>query len=149
MNLFSSYSSLARQGLLFHQLDSIGTSRKTASATTVILWAGSNGRIKSYGTFQLLFWSRTTRPPLQRVGIPYVVQENRLPETTVNIWAQSNTRIKSYGAFQLLFRSGATKPPLHRVGIQQVVKGKGFPETTVNIGARSNNRIRSYALSQL
>ena len=31
MNLFSSYSSLARQGLLFHQLDSIGTSRKTGS----------------------------------------------------------------------------------------------------------------------
>jgi len=41
--------------------------------------------IKSYGAFQLLFWSLATRPPLQRVGIPEVVQGNGPQETTVNI----------------------------------------------------------------
>jgi hypothetical protein len=29
-----------------------------------------HGRIKSYGPFQLLFWSGATRPPPQREGIP-------------------------------------------------------------------------------
>jgi len=44
-----------------------------------------NGLIKSYGAFELLFRSRATRPPLQRVGIPEVVQGNGPLETTVNL----------------------------------------------------------------
>jgi hypothetical protein len=50
--------------------DSIGSPRKRPPETTVNIWARSNGRIKSYGPFQLLFRSRTTRPPFQQVGIP-------------------------------------------------------------------------------
>jgi hypothetical protein len=55
--------------------DSMGNTRKTASGrTSVKLSWRSNGRIKSYGPFQLLFRSGATRPPLQRVGIPWVIQ---------------------------------------------------------------------------
>jgi hypothetical protein len=49
--------------------DSIDTTRKTAE-TSVKLWARSNGRIKCYRPFQLLFRFVSTRPPLQRIGIP-------------------------------------------------------------------------------
>jgi len=50
--------------------DSIGNTRKTAPETSVILSWRSNGRIKSYGPFQLLFRSRPIRPHIHRVGIP-------------------------------------------------------------------------------
>jgi hypothetical protein len=50
--------------------DSIGNTRKTASGNYCKTLTGSNGRIKSYGTFQLLFWSGATWHPLQGVGIP-------------------------------------------------------------------------------
>jgi hypothetical protein len=53
--------------------------------TTVNIGARSNGRIKSYDIFQLLFRSGAARPPLQRVWIPYVVQGNGPPETIVNL----------------------------------------------------------------
>jgi hypothetical protein len=88
-----------------------------ASKTTVKLWARSNGQIKSYVPFQLLFRSGATRPPLQRVEILVLVQGKRPPETTVKLWARSNGRIKSYDPLQLLFQSGATRPPPQRVGI--------------------------------
>jgi hypothetical protein len=44
--------------------DSIGTSRSTTTETTIKLWARSNGWIKSYDPFQLLFRSGATRPAL-------------------------------------------------------------------------------------
>jgi len=100
---------------------SIRNTRKRPPETTVKLWARSNGRIKSYGPFQLLFRSRATRPPIHRVGIPWVIQWKRPPETTVKLSWRSNGRIKSFGPFHLLFRSGATRPPILRVGIPWVI----------------------------
>jgi len=70
MASFSCYSSLARQDLLFHELDSIGATRKTASKNFCKRMSATNDRIKSYGPLQLLFQFGVTRPPLQRVWIP-------------------------------------------------------------------------------
>jgi len=56
---------------------------KRPPETSVKLSWRSNGRIKSYGPFQLLFRSGATRPPIHRVGIPWVVQGKRTTETTV------------------------------------------------------------------
>jgi len=91
----------------------------------------SNGRIKSYGPFQLLFRSGATGPSIQRLGIPRVLQGKRPPETTAKLSWRSNGLIKSDGPFQLLFWSGATGPPIHGVGIPWVIQGKRPPETTV------------------
>jgi len=124
--------------------ESIGTSRKTGSGNyckTLSSFQLSDQRLRP---FQLLFWSGATRPPLQRVGIPYVLQGKRAPETTAKLWERSNGRIKSYGPFQLLFRSSATTPHLQRVHIPEVLQVKRPPETTVKLWARSNGRIKSY-----
>ena len=128
--------------------DSIGTSRKTGSGNYCKTLRAIQRSDQSYSPFQMLVRFGKTRPPLQRVGIPQVVQGNGPPETTVKLLARSNDWIKRYGAFQLLFRSGATRRRLHRVGIPQVVQGKVLPETTVNIVKRSTGRIRSYGLFQ-
>jgi len=123
--------------------DSIGTTRKTASWNSCKIWARSNGRIKSYGPFQLLFRYGAPRPPLQRVGIPNVLQGKQPLETTVKIWARSNCRIKSFGPFQLLFRCGALRPLVQRVGIPNVLQGIQPPETPVKLWARSNGQIKN------
>jgi hypothetical protein len=65
--------------------DSMGNTMKTASETTVKLSWRSNGRIKSYCPFELLFRSGATRPPIHRVGIPFVIQGKRPPETSVKL----------------------------------------------------------------
>jgi len=129
--------------------DSIGNTRKRPPETTVKLLARSNGRIKRYGPFQLLFRSGETRPPIHRVGIPSVIQGKQPPETSVKLSWRSNGRIKSDGPFELLFWSGATTPPIHWVGIPSVIQGKQPPKTTVKLWARSNGRIKSYGPIQL
>jgi len=113
--------------------NSIGNTRKTASETTVKLSWRSNGRIKSYGPFQLFFRSGATRPPIHRVGILSVIQGKLPSKTTVKLSWRSNGRIKSYGPFQLLFWSGATRPPIHREGILSVIQGKLPSKTTVKL----------------
>jgi len=113
--------------------DSMGSTRKRTPETTVKHWARSNGRIKSYGPFQLLFRSGAKKPPIQGVGIPWVIQGKRSLKTTVKLSWRSNSRIKSYGPFQLLFRAGATRPAIHRVGIPSVIQGKQPPETSVKL----------------
>ena len=116
--------------------DSIGNTRKTASGNYCKTLSTIQRSDQNYGPFQLLFQSGATRLPLQRVGIPWVIQGKRTPETTVKHLARSNGRIKSYGPFQLLFRSGATRPPIHRVGIPSVLQGNCPPETTVKLSWR-------------
>ena len=81
----------------------------------------------------MLFRSCVTIHPLQRVGIPSVIQGKWPAETTVKLSWRSNGRIKSYGPFQLLFRSGATRPPIHRVGIPSVIQGQQHPKTTLKL----------------
>jgi hypothetical protein len=53
--------------------------------TPVKIEGRSNGRIKSYGHFEPVLWSRATRPPPHRVAIPHVLQEKQLPETPLKI----------------------------------------------------------------
>jgi hypothetical protein len=75
--------------------------------TTVKLWARYTGRIKCYGLFHLLFWSGSTRPPLQRVGIPKVIQGKRPPKTTVkNMSAiqRSDQKLSPFSAFIPVWR---------------------------------------------
>jgi hypothetical protein len=62
---------------------SIGNKRKRVSGYYGNCLSTINGLIKSYRAFELLFWYRATRPPLQVVGLPYVVQGNGPRETTV------------------------------------------------------------------
>jgi len=114
--------------------DSMGNTRKTASGNyyKTFSWR-SNGRIKSYGPFQLLFWSGATRPPIHRVGIPSVIQGKRHPETTLKLWVLYNSWIKSYGPFQLLFRCGVTRPCIQRVGIPSVIQRKRPQEISVKL----------------
>jgi hypothetical protein len=90
-----------------------------------------------------------TIPPIQLVGIPWVIQGKRPPETTLKLSWRSNGRNKSYGLFHLLFPSAATRPPIHRVGIPSVIQGKRPPETSVKLSWRSNGRIKSYGPFQL
>jgi len=97
--------------------DSIGTTRKTASGNYCQTVSAIQQSDQKLWPFQLLFRSGATWHPLQRVGIPYVIQGKQPPETVVKLGARSNGRIKSYGSFQLLFRSGATWQHLQRVGI--------------------------------
>jgi len=58
---------------------------KRPPETTVKHSWRSNGRIKSYGPFQLLFRSGATRPHIHRVGIPSVIQGKQPPETSVKL----------------------------------------------------------------
>jgi len=116
--------------------DSLGNTRKTASGNYSKFSWRSNGRSKSYGPFQQLFRSGATTPPINRVGIPWVIQWKWPPKTTVKLPWRSNGRIKSYGPFQQLFRYGATRPPIHRVGIPSVIQGKRPPKTSVKLSWR-------------
>jgi hypothetical protein len=42
-----------------------------------------NGRIKSYGPFEPVLWSRAQRHPRHRVAIAHLLQGKRRPETPV------------------------------------------------------------------
>jgi len=46
---------------------STSTLRKGPPETPIKFWSQSNGRIKSYGPFEPLFWHGSTRPPPHRV----------------------------------------------------------------------------------
>jgi hypothetical protein len=83
--LFSAVIAVLRGKTCFStSRDSIYSIRKQASETTVNIGARSNDWIKSYGLFQLQFRSCATRPPLQLVGIPYIVLGNRPLKITVH-----------------------------------------------------------------
>jgi len=58
---------------------------KRLPETPVKNYGRSNGRIKSYGPFEPVLWSRATIPPTHGVAIPHVLQGKRLPETPVKI----------------------------------------------------------------
>jgi hypothetical protein len=64
--------------------------------TPVKFWSRSNGRIKSYGTFEPLILPAATRPPHQRVSIPHPLYWKGPPETPVKFRSRSNGRINSY-----------------------------------------------------
>ena len=121
---------------------------KRAPETIVKFWARSNGRIKSYGPFQLLFnWRDNTSSYTSWDSID--TSRKRGSGNNCKTLTAIQQRIKCYGPFQLLFRYGATRPPLHQVGIPKVLQGKRAPETTVKFWARSNGRIKSYGPFQL
>jgi len=127
--------------------DSTSTTRKTASRNSCKIWGRSNGRIKSYGPFEPVLWSRATIPPHHRVAIPHLLLGKQRPETPVKFWGRSNNRIKSFGPLEPVLWSRATIPPHHRVAIPHLLLEKHCPETPVKIWWRSNGRIKSMGLS--
>jgi hypothetical protein len=65
--------------------DSTSTPRKTASGNFCKSLREIQRRIKSYGPFERLQWSRATRPPPHRVAIQHLLQGKQRPETTVKV----------------------------------------------------------------
>src|SRR3990172_2300708 len=68
--------------------------------TPVKFRSRSNGRIKSYGPYELLLLPGATRLSPHRVSIPHPLYGEGHPETPVKFRSRSDGRIKSYGPYE-------------------------------------------------
>jgi hypothetical protein len=106
IDLLSRYSSrvvgMPKQTSSACSSDSMLLQGKQPTETRLKLWVRSNGRIKSYGPFQQVLWSRRWYDPnghrRRGVGIPHSTRKTSYGNSS-KILVRSNGRIKSYRHF--------------------------------------------------
>jgi hypothetical protein len=128
---------------------------KQPTKTPLKIWARSNGRIKSYGPFQPVHWSRQWYDPnglhQHGVGIPYYSKENSLRKLLKKFGRDPTVGSK---VIDLLSRySGRLVGTPKRMssacsGDSMLLNGKQPTETPLKIWAPSNGRIKSYGSFQ-
>ena len=133
MAFFNCSSGLARQVLLFHQVDSICISRKMGSRNYCKYLSAIQCTDQKLRLFSIIIsvWRDKTYSSRSRDSIGTSRKTgcgNYYKALSAIQWSDQKLR-----PFQLLFRSGATRPPLKLVGIPEVLQGKRAPETTVSI----------------
>jgi hypothetical protein len=85
MALSRCYYCLVQPDLLSLSSDFITIQGKQPPETPEKIWEQSNGRIKSYGSFESLLWFGMTTSPFHRVVIPSLIQEKRPMEAHLKI----------------------------------------------------------------